>query len=80
MLETAPKALFAILAIDAFRDAWIGDEANITIYESVKFDLLKTANAKEILEMEDIDGALVGGASLKNDFVAIVNYIKSLYN
>lgn len=31
-------------------------------------------NAKEILEMEDIDGALVGGASLKNDFVAIVNY------
>lgn len=31
-------------------------------------------NAKEILEKEDIDGALVGGASLKNDFVAIVNY------
>lgn len=35
---------------------------------------VKSTNAKELLEMEDIDGALVGGASLKNDFVAIVNY------
>ncbi len=35
---------------------------------------VKPTNAKEILDMEDIDGALVGGASLKNDFVAIVNY------
>ncbi|MDD2376771.1 MAG: triose-phosphate isomerase [Clostridia bacterium] len=31
-------------------------------------------NANEILNMENIDGALVGGASLTNDFVAIVNY------
>lgn len=31
-------------------------------------------NASEILNCENIDGALVGGASLKNDFVAIVNY------
>lgn len=31
-------------------------------------------NASEILSMEDIDGALVGGASLKNDFTAIVNF------
>lgn len=35
---------------------------------------VKPANASEILNMEDIDGAFVGGASLKNDFVAIVNY------
>lgn len=35
---------------------------------------VKKENAKEILTMENIDGALVGGASLKNDFVAIVNY------
>ena len=35
---------------------------------------VKPSNASEILNMEDIDGALVGGASLKNDFVAIVNY------
>ena len=35
---------------------------------------VKSSNANEILNMSDIDGALVGGASLTNDFVAIVNY------
>lgn len=35
---------------------------------------VKPSNANEILNMQDIDGALVGGASLTNDFVAIVNY------
>ncbi len=35
---------------------------------------VKPSNANEILNMPDIDGALVGGASLTNDFVAIVNY------
>ena len=30
-------------------------------------------NAKELFEMEDIDGGLVGGASLKEEFVNIVN-------
>lgn len=35
---------------------------------------VKPSNAKEILECSDIDGTLVGGASLTNDFVAIVNY------
>ncbi|MEG0873298.1 MAG: triose-phosphate isomerase [Clostridia bacterium] len=35
---------------------------------------VKPSNTKELLEQEDIDGALVGGASLTNDFVAIVNY------
>lgn len=35
---------------------------------------VKSSNASEILNMENIDGALVGGASITNDFVAIVNY------
>lgn len=35
---------------------------------------VKPSNVQEILSMEDIDGALVGGASLTNDFVSIVNY------
>ena len=35
---------------------------------------VKPSNANEILNMDDIDGALVGGASLTDDFVAIVNY------
>ena len=36
---------------------------------------VKPANATEIMEQEDIDGALVGGASLKpEDFIEIVNF------
>ena len=36
---------------------------------------MKPSNAKELLEMSDIDGGLIGGASLKaEDFSKIVNY------
>lgn len=36
---------------------------------------VKPTNAKELFETSDIDGALVGGASLKpRDFVEIINY------
>ncbi len=36
---------------------------------------VKPANAKELMSQPDIDGALVGGASLKPaDFLAIINY------
>ena len=38
---------------------------------------VKSTNAKELFEMPDIDGGLVGGASLKPDeFAKIVNYNK----
>lgn len=38
---------------------------------------VKPSNVKEIMGMSDIDGALVGGASLKvDDYVALVNYNK----
>lgn len=49
LVETAPKAIFAILTRDAFRKFWIGDEANAKIYTSVKTALLAKAKAKEIL-------------------------------
>ena len=40
---------------------------------------VKPNNAKELFEMSDIDGALVGGASLKpEDFAEIVNYNKEI--
>ena len=35
---------------------------------------VNSKNASEILNMSDIDGALVGGASLKEEFVSIVNF------
>lgn len=38
---------------------------------------VKTSNIKELMEMEHIDGALVGGASLdEKDFISLVNYNK----
>ena len=38
---------------------------------------MKPTNAKELLQMSDIDGGLIGGASLKaDDFASIVNYNK----
>ena len=38
---------------------------------------MKPSNAKELLNMSDIDGGLIGGASLKaEDFAAIVNFEK----
>lgn len=50
---------------------------NDKVAESIRIQYggsVKPSNANEILNMNDIDGALVGGASLTNDFVAIVNY------
>jgi triosephosphate isomerase (TIM) len=35
---------------------------------------VNSKNASEILNMPNIDGALVGGASLTNEFISIVNY------
>lgn len=35
---------------------------------------VNTGNARELFSMPDIDGGLVGGASLKLDFVKIINY------
>ncbi|MQN01595.1 MAG: triose-phosphate isomerase [Lachnospiraceae bacterium] len=37
---------------------------------------MKPANCKELLAKPDIDGGLIGGASLKADFADIVNYNK----
>lgn len=36
---------------------------------------VKAENAKEIFMKENIDGGLIGGASLKEEFVKIVNYM-----
>ena len=35
---------------------------------------VNAGNAKELFEKDDIDGGLVGGASLKEEFINIVNY------
>lgn len=48
LVESAPKAIFAILTRGAFRKFWIGEEANDKIYTCVK-RLLTADKAKEIL-------------------------------
>ena len=47
----------------------IAEQINILYGGSVNSN-----NAKELFNMPDIDGGLVGGASLKEDFALIVNY------
>jgi triosephosphate isomerase (TIM) len=51
---------------------------NKRISESVRIlygGSVKPSNIKELMDMADIDGALVGGASLKaDDFIEIINY------
>ncbi|EFD93594.1 hypothetical protein HMPREF0889_1271 [Megasphaera lornae] len=49
LVESAPKAIFAILTRNAFRKYWIGEKANEEIYESIKTSLLVSASAKKIL-------------------------------
>ena len=49
LVQSAPKAIFAILTRNRFRKFWIGEEANIKIFQSIKTDLLISTKAKEIL-------------------------------
>ena len=52
---------------------------NKTVSDSIRIiygGSVTGTNAKELITKENIDGALVGGASLKEDFIDIVNYNK----
>ena len=49
----------------------VADEVRIQYGGSVN-----AKNAAELFAMEDIDGGLVGGASLKEEFASIVHYEK----
>ncbi len=55
----------------------VGEIFNSDIAEKVRIQYggsVKGANAGELFNMPNIDGGLVGGASLKEDFSNIVNY------
>jgi triosephosphate isomerase len=55
----------------------IGEIYNNNIAEDIKIVFggsVNSKNAKELFSMPDIDGGLVGGASLKEEFVSIVNF------
>jgi triosephosphate isomerase len=66
--EQAQEAIAFIRALVADRDAQAGEQVRILYGGSVRPE-----NAAELLALADVDGALVGGASLEADsFAAIV--------
>jgi triosephosphate isomerase (TIM) len=63
--EQAQEAIAFIRALVAGRDKSASEELRILYGGSVKPD-----NARELLELDDVDGALVGGASLQPESFA----------
>ena len=55
---------------------WVAENVNEAVAKAVRIQYggsMKGANAKDLLAMPDIDGGLIGGASLKQDFFNIIN-------
>jgi len=55
---------------------WVADNVSPEIAQAVRIQYggsMKGANAKELLAQPDIDGGLIGGASLTKDFFNVVN-------
>jgi len=65
--------------VHAFIRGWIKDNFSISVADNLRIiygGSVKPANVKELICQEDIDGALVGGASLEvKSFVDIVNNV-----
>jgi len=56
--------------------AWLAENVSAEVAESTRIlygGSVSAANCRELASCPDIDGSLVGGASLKPDFVQIVN-------
>jgi len=57
---------------------WMAENVNPQVAEAVRIQYggsMKGANAKDLLAQPDIDGGLIGGASLKADFFNVINGI-----
>jgi len=55
---------------------WMAENVGEDVAKAVRIQYggsMKGANAKELLEQGDIDGVLIGGASLKPDFFNVIN-------
>lgn len=56
--------------------AWISDNVSPAVAQAIRIQYggsMKGANAKDLLAQPDIDGGLIGGASLKADFFNVIN-------
>ena len=49
LLENAPKAIFALLMNNVFREIWLGNEVDTNVFKSIGNDLLRKEKAKQIL-------------------------------
>ena len=57
---------------------WMAENVSADVAKAVRIQYggsMKGANAKDLLAQPDIDGGLIGGASLKADFFNVVNGI-----
>lgn len=55
---------------------WISENVSAEVADAVRIQYggsMKGANAKELLAQPDIDGGLIGGASLLPDFFNVIN-------
>eukprot|EP00529_Nitzschia_sp_RCC80_P026702 CAMPEP_0113483980 /NCGR_PEP_ID=MMETSP0014_2-20120614/23717_1 /TAXON_ID=2857 /ORGANISM="Nitzschia sp." /LENGTH=277 /DNA_ID=CAMNT_0000377551 /DNA_START=86 /DNA_END=919 /DNA_ORIENTATION=- /assembly_acc=CAM_ASM_000159 len=55
---------------------WMKDNVSVEVADAIRIQYggsMKGANAKDLLSQPDIDGGLIGGASLKADFFNVVN-------
>jgi len=58
---------------------WVSDNVSAKVAKEVRIQYggsMKGANAEELLAQPDIDGGLIGGASLKADFFNVINGVK----
>ena len=57
---------------------WIGDNVSLDVANMIRIQYggsMNGTNAKELLAQPDIDGGLIGGASLKADFFNVINAV-----
>jgi triosephosphate isomerase len=57
---------------------WLADNVSSSVAEATRIQYggsMKGANAKDLLAQPDIDGGLIGGASLQDDFFNVINGI-----
>ena len=55
---------------------WVAENVSADVAKAVRIQYggsMKGANAKELLAQPDIDGGLIGGASLQADFFNVIN-------
>ena len=67
-------------AIHAFIRGWLGDNVSKAVASSTRIiygGSVSASNSKQLAHEADIDGFLVGGASLKPDFIEIIKAAES---